>query len=96
MGIFFKSKRTTKNSSDNNITINQATGNDIKTSIDLMFSFIKEMKRDIKADMKEINEQIKHTSKRIDICEGEINNLKIRVNVLEKVVDTQVSKKGKK
>lgn len=94
MGIFFKSKRSTKNSSDNNITINQANNNDIKTSIDLMFSFIKEMKRDIKADMKEINEEIRRTAKRIDSIEGRVSNVEIRIKVIENTIE-DFKKRGK-
>lgn len=93
MGIFFKSKRSTKNSSDNNITINQQTGIDIQNSIKMMFDFIKDMKTDLKTDMREINEQIKHTSRRIDNIEGKVNNIEIRVNVLENLIE---KKKGKK
>lgn len=94
MGIFFKSKRSTKNSSDNNITINSQNSSDIKVSLDLMFQFMKEMRSDIKSDMREINEQIKHTARRIDIVEGDVNNLKVRMAVVEKVLDN--NKKGKK
>lgn len=87
MGFFFKSKRSTKNSSDNNITITNQNSNDIKTSIDLMFSFIKEMKRDIKADMKEINEEIRRTARRIDNIEGRVSNAEIRIKVIEKTLE---------
>ena len=78
MGLFFKNKRNVKNSSDNNITINQQHSIDIQKGIELMFDFMKDMKKELKADMREINEQIKYTSQRLD-------SVQIKVNVLEKI-----------
>lgn len=78
MGLFFKNKRNVKNSSDNNITINQQHSIDIQKGIELMFDFMKDMKKELKADMREINQQIKYTSQRLD-------SVQIKVDVLEKI-----------
>lgn len=97
MGLIWKSKRNNKQSADNNITINSQNNNDIKISIDLLMNVIKEMRNDIKGDLKEINEQVKRSAKRIDIVEGEVANLKIRMAVVEKVLEHKNEKdKGKK
>lgn len=97
MGVIWKSKRNNKQSADNNITINSQNNNDIKISIDLLMNVIKEMRNDIKGDLKEINEQVKRSAKRIDIVEGEVANLKIRMAVVEKVLEHKNEKdKGKK
>lgn len=78
MGFFWKNKRNVKNSSDNNITINQQHSIDIQKGIELMFDFMKDMKKELKADMREINQQIKYTSQRLD-------SVQIKVDVLEKI-----------
>lgn len=96
MGLIWKSKRSNKQSADNNITINSQNNNDIKISIDLLMNVIKEMRGDIKNDLKEINEQVKRSAKRIDIVEGEVSNLKIRMAVVEKVLEGHKESKGKK
>ena len=83
MGIFFKSKRSNKNSSDNNIKISNSNNDDIKIGLDVMFKFMKEMRDDLKGSMREINEEIKRTSKAINYIERDITDLKVRVAVLE-------------
>ena len=83
MGIFFKSKRSNKNSSDNNIKISNSNSDDIKIGLDVMFKFMKEMRDDLKGSMREINEEIKRTSKAINYIERDITDLKVRVAVLE-------------
>lgn len=83
MGIFFKSKRSNKNHSDNNIKISNSNNDDIKIGLDVMFKFMKEMRDDLKGSMREINEEIKRTSKAINYIERDITDLKVRVAVLE-------------
>ena len=83
MGIFFKSKRSNKNSADNNIKISNSNNEDIKIGLDVMFKFMKEMRDDLKGSMREINEEIKRTSKAISYIERDITDLKVRVAVLE-------------
>ena len=95
MGIFFKSKRSSKNHSDNNIRISNENANDIKVSIDVIFKFMKEMRDDLKDAMGEINEEVKRTSKRIKYIENDVNDLKVRLAVLENIVDTH-TKNGDK
>ena len=92
MGIFFKSKRANKNSSDNNIKISNSNSDDIKIGLDVMFKFMKEMRDDLKGSMREINEEIKRTSKAINYIERDITDLKVRVAVLE----NEHNKKGEK
>lgn len=96
MGIFFKSKRSNKNSSDNNITVNQADGTSNQTMLNLMYNFLKDMRAEIKADMKEINEQVRRTGKRIDLVEAEVNELKIRITVIEKMFANHEKQEGNK
>ena len=88
MGIFFKSKRSSKNSSDNNIKITQANATDIKVGIDIIFQFMKEMRDDLKETMRDIGEEVK----RINYIENELNELKVRLAVLENNIN---HKKGK-
>ena len=83
MGIFFKSKRSAKNHADNNIKISNSNSDDIKIGLDVMFKFMKEMRDDLKGSMREINEEIKRTSKAINYIERDITDLKVRVAVLE-------------
>ena len=83
MGIFFKSKRSNKNSSDNNIKISNTSGDDIRVGLDVMFKFMKEMRDDLKGSLKEVSEEIKRTSKRINYIEHDLTDLKVRVAVLE-------------
>ena len=83
MGIFFKSKRTNKNSSDNNIKISNSNNDDIKIGLDVMFKFMKEMRDDLKGSLREVSEEIKRTSKRISYIEHDLTDLKVRVAVLE-------------
>ena len=83
MGIFFKSKRSNKNSSDNNIKISNANSDDIKIGLDVMFKFMKEMRDDLKGSLREVSEEIKRTSKRINYIEQDLTDLKVRVAVLE-------------
>ena len=83
MGIFFKSKRSNKNNSDKNIKISNSNNDDIKIGLDVMFKFMKEMRDDLKGSMREINEEIKRTSKAINYIERDITDLKVRVAVLE-------------
>ena len=83
MGIFFKSKRSNKNSSDNNIKISNANNDDIKIGLDVMFKFMKEMRDDLKGSLREVSEEIKRTSKRINYIEHDLTDLKVRVAVLE-------------
>lgn len=83
MGIFFKSKRSNKNSSDNNIKISNANNDDIKIGLDVMFKFMKEMRDDLKGSLREVGEEIKRTSKRINYIEHDLTDLKVRVAVLE-------------
>ena len=83
MGIFFKSKRSSKNSNDNNIKITQANATDIKVGIDIIFQFMKEMRDDLKVSLIEVSEEIKRTSKRINYIEHDLTDLKVRVAVLE-------------
>lgn len=92
MGIFFKSKRSNKNHADNNIKISNSNSDDIKIGLDVMFKFMKEMRDDLKGSMREINEEIKRTSKRINFIEQDITDLKVRVAVLE----NDKNKKGSK
>ena len=83
MGIFFKSKRAAKNSSDNNIKISNSNNDDIKIGLDAMFKFMKEMRDDLKGSLREVSEEIKRTSKRINYIEHDLTDLKVRVAVLE-------------
>ena len=83
MGIFFKSKRSNKNSSDNNIKISNSNNDDIKIGLDVMFKFMKEMRDDLKGSLREVSEEIKRTSKAINYIERDITDLKVRVAVLE-------------
>ena len=92
MGIFFKSKRSNKNSSDNNIKISNANNDDIKIGLDVMFKFMKEMRDDLKGSLREVSEEIKRTSKRINYIEHDLTDLKVRVAVLE----NDSKKKGSK
>ena len=92
MGIFFKSKRSNKNSSDNNIKISNANNDDIKIGLDVMFKFMKEMRDDLKGSLREVSEEIKRTSKRINYIEHDLTDLKVRVAVLE----NDKNKKGNK
>ena len=92
MGIFFKSKRSAKNHADNNIKISNTNNDDIKIGLDVMFKFMKEMRDDLKGSMREINEEIKRTSKAINYIERDITDLKVRVAVLE----NEHNKKGEK
>ena len=92
MGIFFKSKRAAKNSSDNNIKITQTSATDIKVGIDIIFQFMKEMRDDLKETMRDIGEEVKRTTKRINYIENELNELKVRLAVLENNIN---HKKGK-
>ena len=92
MGIFFKSKRSAKNHADNNIKISNSNNDDIKIGLDVMFKFMKEMRDDLKGSMREINEEIKRTSKAINYIERDITDLKVRVAVLE----NEHNKKGDK
>ena len=96
MGLFFKSKRDNKNSSDNNITVNQADATSNQTMLNLMYNFLKDMRAEIKADMKEINEQVRRTGKRIDLVEAEVNELKIRITVIEKMFANHEKQEGNK
>ena len=92
MGIFFKSKRSSKNSSDNNIKISNSNNDDIKIGLDVMFKFMKEMRDDLKGSLREVSEEIKRTSKRINYIEHDLTDLKVRVAVLE----NDRNKKGSK
>lgn len=92
MGIFFKSKRSNKNHSDNNISISNQNATDIKVGIDIIFKFMKEMRDDLKETMRDIGEEVKRTTKRINYIENELNELKVRLAVLENTIN---SKKGK-
>ena len=92
MGIFFKSKRSAKNSSDNNIKISNSNNDDIKIGLDVMFKFMKEMRDDLKGSLREVSEEIKRTSKRINYIEHDLTDLKVRVAVLE----NDKNKKGNK
>ena len=92
MGIFFKSKRSNKNSSDNNIKISNSNNDDIKIGLDVMFKFMKEMRDDLKGSLREVSEEIKRTSKRINYIEHDLTDLKVRVAVLE----NDKNKKGSK
>ena len=93
MAIFFKSKRTNKNSSDNNIKISNTNNDDIKIGLDVMFKFMKEMRDDLKGSLREVSEEIKRTSKRINYIEHDLTDLKVRVAVLE---NDNNKKKGSK
>ena len=93
MGIFFKSKRSNKNSSDNNIKISNTNNDDIKIGLDVMFKFMKEMRDDLKGSLREVSEEIKRTSKRINYIEHDLTDLKVRVAVLE---NDNNKKKGSK
>lgn len=74
MGIFFKNKRNTKNTSDNNITIS--------TSTDIMFNIGKDLgeiktsieHNNIKLD--KVNKKLKEHSKRIERLENERQGIK--------------------
>lgn len=83
MGIFFKSKRAAKNHADNNIKISNTNNDDIKIGLDVMFKFMKEMRDDLKGSLREVSEEIKRTSKRINYIEHDLTDLKVRVAVLE-------------
>ena len=83
MGIFFKSKRAAKNHADNNIKISNSNNDDIKIGLDVMFKFMKEMRDDLKGSLREVSEEIKRTSKRINYIEHDLTDLKVRVAVLE-------------
>lgn len=93
MGLFFKSKRDNKNSSDNNIKISNTNNDDIKIGLDVMFKFMKEMRDDLKGSLREVSEEIKRTSKRINYIEHDLTDLKVRVAVLE---NDNIKKKGSK
>lgn len=95
MGIFFKSKRATRNTADNNITVNNTNTNDIKAGLEMMFNFIKDMRSEIREDMGEIDKQIRRTGKRIDLVEAEVNDLRIKVAVLDKTIETLLQKGDK-
>ena len=95
MGIFFKSKRNTRNTADNNITVNNTNTNDIKAGLEMMFNFIKDMRSEIREDMGEIDKQIRRTGKRIDLVEAEVNDLRIKVAVLDKTIETLLQKGDK-
>ena len=92
MGIFFKSKRSNKNHGDNNIKISNSNSDDIKIGLDVMFKFMKEMRDDLKGSLREVSEEIKRTSKRINYIEHDLTDLKVRVAVLE----NDKNKKGSK
>ena len=92
MGIFFKSKRSNKNHGDNNIKISNSNNDDIKIGLDVMFKFMKEMRDDLKGSLREVGEEIKRTSKRINYIEHDLTDLKVRVAVLE----NDKNKKGSK
>lgn len=92
MGIFFKSKRSAKNHADNNIKISNSNSDDIKIGLDVMFKFMKEMRDDLKGSLREVSEEIKRTSKRINYIEHDLTDLKVRVAVLE----NDKNKKGSK
>ena len=92
MGIFFKSKRSNKNHGDNNIKISNSNNDDIKIGLDVMFKFMKEMRDDLKGSLREVSEEIKRTSKRINYIEHDLTDLKVRVAVLE----NDKNKKGSK
>lgn len=92
MGIFFKSKRAVKNHADNNIKISNSNSDDIKIGLDVMFKFMKEMRDDLKGSLREVSEEIKRTSKRINYIEHDLTDLKVRVAVLE----NDNNKKGSK
>ena len=92
MGIFFKSKRSAKNHADNNIKISNSNSDDIKIGLDVMFKFMKEMRDDLKETMRDIGEEVKRTTKRINYIENELNELKVRLAVLENNIN---HKKGK-
>ena len=74
MGIFFKNKRNTKNTSDNNITIS--------TSTDIMFNIGKDLgeiktsieHNNIKLD--KVNKKLKEHNKRIERLENERQGIK--------------------
>ena len=95
MGIFFKSKRAARNTADNNITVNNTNTNDIKAGLEMMFNFIKDMRSEIREDMGEIDKQIRRTGKRIDLVEAEVNDLRIKVAVLDKTIETLLQKGDK-
>ena len=92
MGIFFKSKRSAKNHADNNIKISNSNNDDIKIGLDVLFKFMKEMRDDLKETMRDIGEEVKRTTKRINYIENELNELKVRLAVLENNIN---HKKGK-
>ena len=92
MGIFFKSKRSNKNHGDNNIKISNTNNDDIKIGLDVMFKFMKEMRDDLKGSLREVSEEIKRTSKRINYIEHDLTDLKVRVAVIE----NDKNKKGSK
>ena len=83
MGIFFIFYLSNKNSSDNNIEISNSNSDDIKIGLDVMFKFMKEMRDDLKGSLREVSEEIKRTSKRINYIEHDLTDLKVRVAVLE-------------
>ena len=92
MGIFFNCKRSAKNHADNNIKISNSNNDDIKIGLDVMFKFMKEMRDDLKGSLREVSEEIKRTSKRINYIEHDLTDLKVRVAVLE----NDKNKKGSK
>ena len=92
MGIFFKSKRAANNHSDNHIKITQATATDIKVGIDIILQFMKEMRDDLKETMRDIGEEVKRTTKRINYIENELTESKVRLAVLGNTIN---HKKGK-
>lgn len=91
MGIFFKSKRHNKIDAHSNISFSNESVGDIKVGIDIIFKFMKEMRDDLKDTMREIGEEVKRTTKRINYLENELNELKVRLAVLENTI----TKKGK-
>ena len=92
MGIFFKNKRTCINCSDNNFKLILSYATDIKVGIDIIFQFMKEMRDDLTETMRDIGEEVKRTTKRINYIENELNELKVRLAVLENNIN---HKKGK-
>ena len=53
---------------------------------------MKEMRDDLKETMRDIGEEVKRTTKRINYIENELNELKVRLAVLENSIN---HKKGK-
>ena len=83
MGIFFICIWSDKNHADDNIKIFSTNNDDIKIGLDVMFKFMKEMRDDLKGSLREVSEEIKRTSKRINYIEHDLTDLKVRVAVLE-------------